>query len=77
MQRSHSSSPSLSSFWPQGMSDGWDELTAYGHHAGGGALRIHARNSGMFFIQARQPRPKHRGTPDHHPCTTPGAPLDK
>lgn len=36
----------------EGMSDGWDEATAYGHNSGSGTLRIHARNSGMFFVQA-------------------------
>jgi len=36
----------------EGMSDGWDELTAYGHHHGSGAYRVHARNSGMFFLQS-------------------------
>mgnify|MGYP006140506887 CR=1 FL=1 len=36
----------------EGMSDGWDHLTAYGHDVGGGSLRVHARNSGMFYLQA-------------------------
>ena len=34
------------------MSDGWDEKTAFGHNAGGGTMQLHARNSGMFFLQA-------------------------
>jgi len=36
----------------EGMSDGWDSPTAYGYDYGGGALRVFARNSGMFFLQA-------------------------
>ena len=32
----------------EGMSDGWDEKTAFGHNAGGGTVQLHARNSGMF-----------------------------
>ena len=36
----------------EGMSDGWDEKTAFGHNAGGGTYQMHARNSGMFFLQA-------------------------
>jgi len=36
----------------EGMSDGWDERTAFGHNAGGGTFQLHARNSGMFFLQA-------------------------
>ena len=36
----------------EGMSDGWDEPTAYGYDYGGGSLRVFARNSGMFFLQA-------------------------
>ena len=33
------------------MSDGWDEPTTYGYDFSG-ALRVFARNSGMFFLQA-------------------------
>ena len=36
----------------EGMSDGWDEPTSYGYDYGGGSLRVFARNSGMFFLQA-------------------------
>jgi len=36
----------------EGMSDGWDHHTVFGHNAGDGNLRMHARNSGMFFLQA-------------------------
>ena len=36
----------------EGMSDGWDTPTTYGYDYGGGAYRIFARNSGMFFLQA-------------------------
>ena len=36
----------------EGMSDGWDEPTAYGYDYGGGSLGVFARNSGMFFLQA-------------------------
>ena len=36
------------------MSDGWDTPTAYGYAWAGGALRIFARNSGMFYVQATQ-----------------------
>jgi len=36
----------------EGMSDGWDEKTAFGHNAGGGTVQLHARNSGMFFLLA-------------------------
>ena len=38
----------------EGMSDGWDTPTTYGYDYGGGAYRIFARNSGMFFLQARR-----------------------
>ena len=38
----------------EGMSDGWDTPTAYGYAWAGGALRIFARNSGMFYVQATQ-----------------------
>ena len=47
------------------MSDGWDEKTAFGHNAGGGTVQLHARNSGMFFLQA---------TP-LHPTPTPTDPT--
>ena len=33
----------------EGMSDGWDEKTAFGHNAGGGTVQLHARNSGTAF----------------------------
>ena len=36
----------------EGMSDGWDHPTVFGHNAGDGSFRMHARNSGMFFLQA-------------------------
>lgn len=36
----------------EGMTDGFDDKTAYGYDYGPGAVRIFARNSGMFFIQA-------------------------
>jgi len=36
----------------EGMTDGWDEPTSYGYDYGSGALRVFARNSGMFFLQA-------------------------
>jgi len=36
----------------EGMSDGWDEKTAFGHNAGSGTVQLHARNSGMFFLLA-------------------------
>lgn len=35
----------------EGMSDGWDHMTTYGHNAGDASFRMHARNSGMFFAQ--------------------------
>jgi len=35
----------------EGMSDGWDSPTTYGYDFGG-ALRVFARNSGMFYVQA-------------------------
>ena len=37
----------------EGMSDGWDHPTVFGHNAGDGHFRMHARNSGMFFLQVR------------------------
>ena len=36
----------------EGMSDGWDAPTTYGYDYGGGAYRVFARNSGMFYLQA-------------------------
>lgn len=36
----------------EGMSDGWDTPTTYGYKRAGGALRMFARNSGMFYVQA-------------------------
>lgn len=35
----------------EGMSDGWDEPTTYGYNDLG-ALRVFARNSGMFYLRA-------------------------
>jgi len=35
----------------EGMSDGWDDPTTYGYEYQG-MLRVFARNSGMFFLQA-------------------------
>lgn len=36
----------------EGMTDGWDHPTSYGYDYGSGALRVFARNSGMFYLQA-------------------------
>ena len=36
----------------EGMTDGWDEPTSYGYDFAGHGLRIFARNSGMFYLQA-------------------------
>jgi arabinosyltransferase len=36
----------------EGMTDGWDSPTSYGYDFGGGALRVFARNSGMFYLAA-------------------------
>ena len=36
----------------EGMTDGWDSPTSYGYNHGGGAVRVFARNSGMFYLQA-------------------------
>ncbi len=38
----------------EGMTDGWDEPTSYGYDYGSGALRVFARNSGMFYLQVRR-----------------------
>ena len=37
----------------EGMTDGWDEPTSYGYDYGQGSYRVFARNSGMFYLQAR------------------------
>ena len=34
------------------MTDGWDEPTSYGYDFGSGSVRVFARNSGMFYLQA-------------------------
>ena len=37
----------------EGMTDGWDDPTAYGYEWGGhGMLRLSARNSGLFYVRA-------------------------
>ena len=36
----------------EGMTDGWDDLTAYGYHYRPKSLRLSARNSGMFYVRA-------------------------
>lgn len=37
----------------EGMTDGWDDPTAYGYEWGGNhALRLSARNSGLFYLRA-------------------------
>jgi len=36
----------------EGMTDGWDEPTSYGYDYGSGAVRVFARNSGMFYLSA-------------------------
>lgn len=36
----------------EGMTDGWDEPTSYGYDYGAGSVRVFARNSGMFYLQA-------------------------
>ena len=39
----------------KGMTDGWDDLTAYGYmwdSHGGPSLRLSARNSGLFYLRA-------------------------
>jgi hypothetical protein len=37
----------------EGMTDGWDDPSAFGYHwRGQGALRLSARNSGLFYVRA-------------------------
>ena len=54
----------------EGMTDGWDDPTAYGYdwRSGSGSLRLSARNSGLFYVRATREtlammgRLKHRMT---------------
>ena len=54
----------------EGMTDGWDDVTAYGYlwrSVGGDRIRLSARNSGLFFLQATGGRPGGQEPTNHRP----------